>query len=357
MHGMTDDAAWAAVMRRDGRLDGRFVFAVTSTGIYCRPSCPARRPRRENVRFFARNADAEQAGFRPCKRCRPATEVVPLAERVRALLDAADDGEERLTLAELGRRAGASAFHLQRAFKARYGVTPKQYLAARRAERLRQQLKEGKMIATATYEAGYGSSSRMYEAAGARLGMTPGAYRRGGEGMSIRYTVAATSVGRLLVGVTERGVCAVSLGDDERGLERALREEFPRADVRRSDDERVVQAVRGIAGQLDAGRPAADLPLDLDASAFEMRVWNALRSIPYGETRSYSDVARAIGQPSAARAVAQACARNRVAIVIPCHRVVRTDGESGGYRWGAGRKQRILEGEGGKAHAVPSGRR
>ena len=201
------------------------------------------------------------------------------------------------------------------------------------------------MIATATYEAGYGSSSRMYEAAGSRLGMTPGAYRRGGEGMSIRYTVAPTSVGRLLVGLTDRGVCAVSLGDDERGLERALREEFPRADIRRSDDERVAQAVRTIVAQLDAGTPAADLPLDVDATAFEMRVWNALRMIPYGETRSYSDVARAIGQPSAARAVARACARNRVAIVIPCHRVVRTDGEMGGYRWGARRKERILQRE------------
>jgi AraC family transcriptional regulator, regulatory protein of adaptative response / methylated-DNA-[protein]-cysteine methyltransferase len=345
MHGITDDAAWEAVMRRDGRLDGRFVFAVSSTGIYCRPSCPARRPRRENVRFFARNGDAEEAGFRPCKRCEPTAEVVPLAERVRALLDAADDGEERLTLAELGRRVGASAFHLQRTFKARYGVTPKQYLAGRRAERLREQLKEGKMIATATYEAGYGSSSRMYEAAAARLGMTPSVYRRGGEGMSIRYTVAATSLGRLLVGITDRGICAVSLGDDERALERALRDEFPRADLRRGDDGSLAGAVRAIVGQLESGTPATDLPLDLDASAFEIRVWNALRMIPYGETRSYSDVARSIGQPAAARAVARACARNRVAVVIPCHRVVRRDGDAGGYRWGSNRKRQILERE------------
>jgi AraC family transcriptional regulator of adaptative response/methylated-DNA-[protein]-cysteine methyltransferase len=340
------DTAWAAVERRDRAFDGRFVFAVSTTGIYCRPSCPARRPRRENVRFFAVRDEAEAAGFRACRRCRPAAERGPaaaLVARVTRLLDEHPDG---ITLAELARRTGVSAHHLQRVFRAETGVTPKQYLTARRTGRLRDELKQGSDVTTATYEAGYGSSSRVYS--DPRLGMTPGTYRNGGRGMDVRFTTVQTSLGTLLVAITDRGVCAVSLGDSARALEQALREELPNAAIARADDPQLAHAVMTVVDSIEGRAPASDLPLDLRATAFQLRVWEALRRVPYGETRTYSEIAAAIGQPAAVRAVASACARNRVAIVVPCHRVIRNDGATGGYRWGAARKRKLLQAERGR---------
>jgi AraC family transcriptional regulator of adaptative response/methylated-DNA-[protein]-cysteine methyltransferase len=336
---ISDEVAWEAVVRRDRRMDGRVWFGVTSTGIYCRPSCAARRPRRENVRFFRAVDDAERAGFRACRRCRPGEQTTTLAQRVKALVD--DAVEDGITLAELARRSGASAAHLQREFKKAFGVSPREYLAAQRAERLKQRLKEGDDVTTATYEAGYGSSSRVYSQSDARLGMTPSTYRRGGRGMHITFSTTSTSLGRLLVGVTERGVCAVAIGDGDATLERELRDEYPNASIERGDT--LAPLVRDVVAAIEGETRA--LPLDVDATSFQLRVWSALQAIPRGETRTYAEVAAAIGAPSAARAVASACARNKVAVVIPCHRVIRGDGASGGYRWGSERKRRLLERE------------
>lgn len=338
MTNISPDTAWNAVLQRDRAFDGRFFLAVTSTRIYCRPSCPAKKPRRENVRFYSTIEDAEREGFRACMRCLP-TET-PLAEKVRAILDARAD--ENVTLDELASATNSSPHHLQRAFKRQFGLSPKEYLGARRAEKLRQQLKEGKDVTTATYEAGYGSSSRLYSQANARLGMTPATYRKGGRGMHIRYTTVSTELGELLVGMTERGVCAVYLSDDAEQLEATLREEFANATIERAE---LPDTVAKIIDQLERHAPTIDLPIDVQATAFQMRVWDALRKIPYGETRTYAEVAEAIGEPKAVRAVANACANNKVAVVIPCHRVVRGDGTSGGYRWGSERKRRLLERE------------
>lgn len=344
------DAAWAAVEARDAGMDGRFVYAVTSTGIYCRPSCPSRRPRRDRVAFFAAPEEAEAAGFRPCRRCRPRsagpTEAARTVRLVREHLDAHLD--ETVTLEELGREIGLSPWHLQRTFKRQTGMSPKDYVQARRAERLKARLQEGETVTTATYEAGYGASSRLYEQAGRRLGMTPGTYRRGGEGLDIRYTVVDSPLGRLLVAATPRGVCAVTLGDDDRALEAALRDEYPKARLEKAEGsagDDFASWVEAVVASLDGG--PLDLPLDLQGTAFQQRVWRALQEIPRGETRTYSEIAARLGHPSAARAVAQACASNRVALAVPCHRVVRADGDSGGYRWGADRKRRILARESG----------
>jgi AraC family transcriptional regulator of adaptative response/methylated-DNA-[protein]-cysteine methyltransferase len=340
---ISEDAAWQAVLERDRRFDGRFVFGVTSTGIYCRPSCPARRPGRGNVRFFEARDAAEREGFRACKRC--GKDETPLAERVRQVLDR--HVEEGITLDELAKATGSSAHHLQRVFKREVGVSPKEYLAARRAERLKNELKEGKSVTDAIYESGYGSSSRLYSQTNARLGMTPATYRDGGRGMLIRYTTVSTPLGRMLVALTRRGVCAVSLGDDDATLADGLRHEYPNATLERAGDAELTQAVGAIVEQLEGRASAIDLPLDVQATAFQLRVWNALRQIPYGETRTYAEVAAAIGKPEAVRAVASACARNRVALVVPCHRVVRGDGGRGGYRWGVDRKEQLLKKENG----------
>lgn len=340
------EAAWAAVLARDARFDGRFVCAVDSTRIYCRPSCPSRRPRRANVRFYATPQEAEGAGYRACRRCRPGQgEISRQAEAVRracAFLEA--HLEEGPTLADLAREVGLSAHHLQRTFKAATGLSPKQYAARLRAAQFKAEVQRGESVSSATYGAGYGSSSRLYEKAGANLGMTPGAYARGGRGMRIRFTTASSPFGRLLVAATERGICAVTLGDDESNLEAELRREYPRAEIAR-DDEALQGWLAAILPRMDGSAAARDLPLDLQATSFQWRVWRALQEIPYGETRSYREIAAALGQPGAARAVAQACASNRVALVVPCHRVVRGDGSAGGYRWGAERKVRILEKE------------
>ncbi|HEV7784986.1 MAG TPA: bifunctional DNA-binding transcriptional regulator/O6-methylguanine-DNA methyltransferase Ada, partial [Thermoanaerobaculia bacterium] len=345
---LDEEAAWAAVLARDPAAEDRFVYAVTSTGIYCRPTCPARRPRRDRIAFFLSPGAAETAGFRACRRCRPASGRPSAArqrvELVRAYLDANPD--ETVTLQQLARLVRMSPAHLQRTFKCQIGLSPREYADARRVERLKELLRRGDSVTDATYEAGYGAASRLYEKSNARLGMTPATYRKGGSGIRIRYTVIASSLGTLLVAATERGLCAVTLGDDGDSLVTGLHGEYPRAEIERADEgpaewiawvEQVVQRVAG-TGEL-AGSPP---PLDLEATSFQWRVWKALQEIPRGTTKSYGEVAAAIGRPGAARAVANACAGNRVALVVPCHRVVRGDGEAGGYRWGAERKRRLL---------------
>jgi len=341
------DAAWSAVLARDARYDGRFVYAVRTTGIFCRPSCPSRRPHRKHVAFYDGPALARAAGFRACRRCAPesVTAAARAIGRVRAHIDAHLD--ERLTLAELSGVAGLSPSHLQKAFKAALGLSPRDYVRLRRAERFKSEVRSGRSVTDALYEAGYGSGSRLYSDANARLGMTPGAYKRGGAGETVRFSTAASKLGRLLVASTERGLCAVQLGESDTALEAALRKDYPRAELVR-DDRVLKPALAAILAHLDGAVPRLDLPVDVAATAFQWRVWRTLQQIPYGETRSYAQVAEALGQPKAVRAVARACASNRVALLVPCHRVVRADGSLGGYRWGASRKRRLLEKEKGR---------
>jgi AraC family transcriptional regulator of adaptative response/methylated-DNA-[protein]-cysteine methyltransferase len=346
--------AWNAVESRDDRYDDRFVYAVASTGIYCRPSCPSRRPRREGVAFFPTPDEAEEAGYRSCRRCRPreiaAGGPARAVELARSWLDAHTD--EPVTLADLAREVGLSPFYLQRTFKRLTGVTPKEYASARRLERLKDRLKKGDDVTTATYEAGYGSGSRVYEQSDARLGMTPATYRRGGLGARIRFITVPTPLGRLLVGATERGVCAVLLGDSDEELAEALRREYPNARIESGEGDGALRDWAGaLLAQIEGTGSRLALPLDVQATAFQWRVWRALQEIPAGETRSYGEIATALGQPSAARAVASACAHNRVALAIPCHRVVPGSGgkakagDPGGYRWGTERKRELLERE------------
>lgn len=335
-----DRRRWQAVRARDTRWDGQFVYAVRSTQIYCRPSCPSRRPRRATVAFFPSPLAAEQAGFRACRRCRPQQAVadparLALVRRVCTLLDAA---ARPLSLGALGRGLGTSADRLRRAFAAVTGLTPRQYFEGRRAERLRRDLRAGTGVNRALYAAGYGSPSRVYGRN--MLGMTPATYARGGRGAVIGYTTAPTAYGRLLIAATSRGICRVSLGANDAELVADLRREYPDARQRR-DDAPLRPLVRRVLRGLD-GRPRAELPLDVRATAFQWRVWTALRRIPVGETRSYQEIAREVGRARATRAVARACAANPVALVIPCHRVVRADGALGGYRWGVARKAQLL---------------
>jgi AraC family transcriptional regulator of adaptative response/methylated-DNA-[protein]-cysteine methyltransferase len=338
-----DDAAWSAVLARDAGQDGAFVYAVRTTGVYCRPSCPSRRPRRENVSFFRAAALAEQAGYRACARCGPgARRDAASAAVARAVAFLESRQGERVALRELASRVGMSPFHLQRTFRRLLGVSPRAFQDARRLARFKSRLRQGDPVGMATYEAGYGSSRGLYESARAGLGMTPATYRRGGLGERILFTTVASEFGRLLVASAGRGVCAVALGADDAGLEKDLRAEFPRAEVAR-DDAGVEHWVRAVVRHLE-GAPAAPR-VDLRGTAFQLRVWQALRAIPYGETRSYGEVAAAIGEPAASRAVARACATNRLALVVPCHRVVRQDGGLGGYRWGLSRKRRLLDRE------------
>ncbi len=341
---MTDEERWRATEARDAASDGAFVFAVASTGIYCRPSCPSRRPKRRNVAFYALPEAAERAGYRACFRCKPRETAAadPRIEAVRQTCRYIEDGDESPpTLATLAEHVGLSPHHLQRTFKRYMGISPRQYADARRLERLKSSLKAGDQVTGALYEAGYGSSSRLYEKAPAQLGMTPATYRKGGAGARIGYTIVASPLGRLLVGATERGVSAVCLGTSDGALERILRDEFPAAEIAR-DDAALAGWVGDILAHLDGRRPHLDLPVDVRATAFQRAVWEALRTIPYGETRSYAEVAQAIGRPAAVRAVANACAANPVAVVVPCHRVVRADGAAGGYRWGPERKKTLL---------------
>ncbi|HTR78081.1 MAG TPA: bifunctional DNA-binding transcriptional regulator/O6-methylguanine-DNA methyltransferase Ada [Gemmatimonadaceae bacterium] len=341
---LTPDAAWRAVLARDHRSDDRFVYGVSSTGVFCRASCPSRRPRREHVSFFGSPADAIRHGFRACKRCRPEETSLEhaLVAHAKAALERQVD--RPMSLRALAEELGTTPARVRRVFARWVGLSPKAYHDALRARRFRAQLRAGDTVGRATYEAGYGSSSRVYERDAAHLGMSPAAYRRGGRGMRIRYTVVDSSLGTVLVARTERGVCAVSLGDDARALEAGLRGEFPAAEITLAADADHAW-VRAVLARFTTGAAGA-VPLDVEGTAFQWLVWNALRAIPPGSTRSYREVAAMIDRPTAARAVARACATNPVALVIPCHRVVREDGALGGYRWGLGRKERILQREG-----------
>ena len=340
------EAAWRAVEARDPESDGRFVVAVVTTGVYCRPTCPARRPLRRNVRFFADAEGAEAEGFRPCKRCRPRDErpdaAHRLAEQARRYLE--DHLDETVTLARLGERVGASPWHLQRTFKRVLGQSPQAYVNSRRLERVRRTLREETDVTTAVYEAGFTSASQLYSQSDARLGMTPGSWRRGGKGIEVRFATAPSPAGRVLVAATARGVCSVMLGADDRELEAELRRELPGAEVERGGPE-LRSWVDEVLRRASGDAPARDLPIDAPGTDFQRRVWAALTQIPRGETRTYGEVAARLGRPTAARAVARACATNPVAVVVPCHRVVPAAGGLGGYRWGAERKRRLLAGE------------
>lgn len=353
LRALGEDVCWRAVAARDAGFDGTFVYGVTSTGVYCKPSCASRRARRERVRFFASCDEAEGEGFRACRRCRPRAEVevdprVSLVMRVCQLVETWDEGAP--SLEELGRALGVSPHHLQRTFKAATGITPRQYAAAHRLRQFKAKMKEGEAVSGAMYGAGYGSSSRLYEKAAEQLGMTPAVYGRGGAGLSIGYATAECRLGRVLVAATERGVCAVTFGEDEEGLAAALAAEYPAAAIAR-DEEGAAGWLSSVLRHVEGAEPRLELPLDLRATAFRLRVWEELRRIPYGATRSYKQVAEAIGQPTASRAVASACASNPVALVTPCHRVVRGDGDPGGYRWGMERKRALLEQEQRRASA------
>ena len=339
---------WQAVLERDEQYDGRFYTGVRSTGIYCRPSCPARHPGREQVRFYPTREAAVQAGFRPCKRCKPERKQSTQAELVERAIRILSSAEEPPTLEVLGRELGASPFHLQRVFKAATGLSPRQYAAGLRAGRFKEEVREGTSVTGALYEAGYGSSSRLYEESNQRLGMTPSVYRSGGRAMQIQTAIVDCPLGRMLVAATERGVCAVSLGTEDAGLQEALRAEYPAAEIAPAAGG-LQDEVHALLAYLNGQQPRLDLPLDVQATAFQLRVWEELRRIPYGETRTYTQVAEAIGRPKAVRAVANACANNPAALVTPCHRVIRTDGSLGGYRWGLERKASLLAEE--KAHA------
>jgi AraC family transcriptional regulator, regulatory protein of adaptative response / methylated-DNA-[protein]-cysteine methyltransferase len=341
---MDQEQYWQAVVERDGRFDGRFVYAVRTTGVYCRPSCPSRRPRREHVTFFAAPDEAAEAGYRPCRRCQP-DRVMPedpnlaLIEEICAFL--AESHERTPSLDELGTRFGLSPYHLQRTFKRIVGVTPRQYAAAQRVARFKGELRSGQRVTDALYNAGFQSSSAAYAEAVGQFGMTPAEYQRGGHAVRITYTIAPCVLGWLLLAATEKGICAVRLGDSEAELVRTLAEEFPAAVLSRAEAGLEVW-LGTLLAYLDGQQARLDLPLDVRATAFQRRVWEALAAIPYGSTRSYGDVAVAIGQPTAARAVARACATNPAALVIPCHRVIRENGDLGGYRWGLARKQALL---------------
>jgi AraC family transcriptional regulator, regulatory protein of adaptative response / methylated-DNA-[protein]-cysteine methyltransferase len=335
---------WSLVLARDTRADGRFVYAVKSTGVFCRPSCPSRRPRQENVEFFDSPAQAQQAGYRPCRRCTP-LERHPQAQKIEAACRYIDENlDVTLSLTAISRHVDSSPFHFQRLFKRMLGISPRQYQQARRAGKFRQALKSEERVTDAIYEAGYSSSSRAYESIPSQLGMTPSAFRRKGEGVEIRYTVLATELGRLLIATTARGVCSVRFGESDAALERELKSEFAAAALHR--DDRGLQSVAAQMKQWLAG-PSAPLnvALDIQGTAFQQMVWEALRRIPGGETRSYAQVAESIGRPRAVRAVANACASNPAALVVPCHRVVQKNGSLAGYRWGVKRKAALLEKE------------
>ena len=349
VHG-TADRRWQAVLERDRSLDGTFVFGVSTTGVFCRPSCPSRRPRRENVRFFEHAAAAERAGYRACLRCRPkAVDGNPQAALVRSICRYIErhvvdpQMEERLTLRRLAKAFRRSPYHLQRMFKSILGVSPKAYIDACRLRQVKQNLQAGHDVTTSLYAAGYGSSSRLYERTAAQLGMTPEKYRRGAMAAVVRFTIVPSPLGRMLIAATDKGICAIQFADSDDELQQGLMREFPFA-VRRRDDAALAQLRISLAQLMNGGGHDAppSLPLDIRATAFQRRVWEALQRIPQGETRSYSAVAKKIGMPAATRAVARACATNPVAVAIPCHRVVRQDGNLGGYRWGIERKQQLL---------------
>jgi AraC family transcriptional regulator of adaptative response/methylated-DNA-[protein]-cysteine methyltransferase len=342
----TQDPRWAAVLARDPVADGHFFYSVRTTGVYCRPSCASRAARPENVEFHLTIAAAEQAGFRPCKRCRPDQPAwsglhVALVARLCRLIESAENAP---SLQELAAHAGLSPYHLHRVFKAVVGLTPRAYWTAHRARRVRAQLECSDSVTAAIYDAGYNSSGRFYAASNQVLGMTPGRFRAGGVGTEIRFAVGRSSLGEILVAASERGVCAILMGDDAAALVRELQDRFARATLI-GGDAGFEHLVARVVGFVEAPALGLDLPLDVRGTAFQQRVWQALREIPAGHIASYTELARRIGAPGAVRAVASACAANALAVAIPCHRVVRTDGSVSGYRWGVERKRALLERE------------
>jgi len=341
---METEIYWNAVRRNDSRFNGAFVYAVRSTGIYCKPSCSSRLPKRENVAFFDSFETAEREGFRACRRCRPQSAKADLQTALVLCACRVIEREERISLEELGARLNLSAAHLQKIFKEIVGVSPKKFAELKRLEKFRNEIKKGGDVTGAMYEAGFGSSSRLYENVAGKLGMTPKTYAKKGKNMTINYTIAESELGKLLVARTEKGVCAVTFGDDAETLAENLRKEYANAAISENNAD-LKDYVEALLAHLAGKNKTLDLPLDLQATAFQMRVWDALRKIPYGETVSYQDIAAALGNKNAVRAVATACASNRVALLIPCHRVVRRSGELSGYRWGVERKKAILEKE------------
>ena len=342
----SDEACWDAVQRRDKDADGAFWYSVRTTGVYCRPSCGARPALRRNVAFHASCAAAEAAGFRACLRCKP--DQAPLAERHAELVARAcrliDESEAEPTLDALAAACGMSSYHFHRIFKAHTGITPKAYAAARRAARIERGLAQESSVTDAIYAAGFNSSGRFYAGAAGRLGMTPTAYRAGGHGMAIRFAIGACSLGAILVAATDKGICCILMGDDPELLARDLQDRFPAAELEGADAG-FAEVVARVVGFVEAPAIGLDLPLDLRGTVFQQRVWEALRQVPSGATVSYAELAERIGLPSGARAIAGACAANPVAVAVPCHRVVRTDGALSGYRWGVERKRALLERE------------
>jgi AraC family transcriptional regulator of adaptative response/methylated-DNA-[protein]-cysteine methyltransferase len=337
------DSRWAQVLARDTTADGSFYYSVSTTGVYCRPSCPSRTPRPENVRFHATSAEAEQAGFRPCKRCKPdqPSQQERQAALVAAICRAITAAETTPKLNELARMAGMSSYHFHRLFKQVTGLTPKAYGDAQRAQRMREELGQGHTVTEAIYQAGYGAQSRFYEKSERMLGMTPTRFRAGGLGAEIRFAVGECSLGAILVAASERGICAISLGDDAELLVHKLQDRFPHAQLHGGDSS-FEHLVAQVVGFVETPALGLDLPLDVRGTAFQQRVWQALQAIPAGTTVSYTEIAQRIGSPKAVRAVAGACAANTLAVAIPCHRVVRRDGDLSGYRWGIERKHALL---------------
>ncbi|HXF12969.1 MAG TPA: bifunctional DNA-binding transcriptional regulator/O6-methylguanine-DNA methyltransferase Ada [Terriglobales bacterium] len=344
MQSVIEDSRWQAVLERNGASDGKFVFAVSSTGVYCRPSCPSKRPKRENVTFFRKPQEAESAGYRECLRCRPkAIAGNPRQELIKSVCRYIEQHlDEPVTLSRLGAEFRQSPFHLQRTFKAVLGITPKQYADSCRMRGFRQKLKAGHSVTRAMHDAGYSSTSRLYSRTSTELGMEPAKYRRGAIATPIRYSVTESPIGRMLIAATDKGICSIQFADSDEELEQGLKQEFPFA-LRRRDDDGMATLAGQVVQRISGVESSASLPLDIQATAFQRRVWSYLQSIAFGKTRSYSEVAKAIRHPSAVRAVARACATNPVAIAIPCHRVLRANGDLGGYRWGMERKKALLE--------------
>jgi AraC family transcriptional regulator of adaptative response/methylated-DNA-[protein]-cysteine methyltransferase len=348
--GFTDDESrWQAVVSRDPAADGVFVYSVRTTGVYCRPACAARRALRENVRFHATCRDAEAAGFRPCKRCKPTGEGLAArhASAVARACRAIEEADDVPSLDDLANSVGMSSYHFHRIFKAHTGVTPRGYAAAHRAQRVRRELTQSPTVTSAIYGAGFNSNSRFYESSREVLGMTPKAFREGGRSMVIRFAIGESRLGPILVAASDQGVCAILLGDDPAELVRDLEDRFPEAELIGGDAE-FERLVARVVGFVEMPSVGLDLPLDIRGTAFQQRVWEALRKIPPGSTATYADIAERIGRPKSVRAVAQACAANTLAVAIPCHRVVRTDGSLFGYRWGVERKERLLRRERGE---------
>ena len=352
MTALSPDIRMQAVRDRDASVDGQFVYAVVTTGVFCRPSCGARPPKPENVRFYAGPADARAGGFRPCLRCKPEQPLGNAqAEMIAGACRHIETAESEPTLEQLASRAGLSPFHFHRIFKAVTGLTPKAYAKGHRARRVREELSGEGRVTDALYDAGFNANSRFYEASNAILGMTPTRFKNGGDGAEVRFAVAETSLGAMLVAETAKGICAVALGDDPDALVRELQDRFPKAQLigGNEDFERRVAEVVGLVDQPEKGpEKSLNLPLDIRGTAFQQKVWAALRRIPAGQTLSYAELADRIGSPNAVRAVAGACAANTLALLVPCHRIVRTDGALSGYRWGAERKRVLLQREAGR---------